>query len=560
MKKIILMSLFAIILGSCEDFLDTTDLVRKNSSNFPETRAELDNALTGVYAVLNEVSWRNDPFFYNLILSDDCFGGGGSGDVFWHAQNKLLKFDDNRLSGAWSSNYKGIFRCNSLLQSILNNESIQFSSTDDQNQFLGEVYALRAYYYFSLASLFGPYVPLRLKPVVENLPAATADELYAQIGDDLNKAISLLPNKSIQETDASKLGHFTRWAAETLAARVFLFYTGYYKKSDLPTLSGSITKEQIIAWLEDCIANSGHSLLPDYRNNYLYANELTRPDYKYSRDNNLEWAGDEGANTEAVFVIKHSIFRENRMGLFLGFRITNKVAIFPFRNGWGNASVNPRFFQQWLADEPNDIRRNGSILDVSDPNEELEYTWGGDQGEETGYVIKKWQNVNAYDATGNIFNFSLLAYGDGDGQAEQANDQIYIRFSDVLLMHSELSGDATGLNRVRARVGLPPKPFTLEAIQKERRYELAFEGCRYYDLLRWYGADEGTNAGTILDANQNGVTYYKVGNSQIMDMNLTKRIFETGGFLELPKSEIDLSEGVLKQNPGWERGDILYQP
>ncbi len=557
MKKIIFLFLFAITLGSCEDFLNTTDLVRRNDENFPLTRAELDNALAGCYAPLNSGSVQgNNPHFCGTIISDECFGNGGNGDIGWQAMDKLLRTGDNNYSGGWSVFYQGIFRCNGLIESITTNTNIQFASTDDHDQLLGEVYALRAYYYFSLAKMFGSNIPLRLKPGVENLPAANADELYAQIGDDLNNAVSLLPNKSFQAAGPSNLGHFTRWGASALTARVFLFYTGYYKKTDLPTLSGTISKSQVITLLEECISSSGHSLLPDFRNNFLYANTLTRPDYKYSRDNNLDWAGDAGANTEAVFRIKYSIYLDNRWNIFFGIRYANKKTYFPFRGGWGAASVNPLFFQQWLADEPTDIRRNGSILDLDDPNEDMEYVWGGDQGEETGYVIKKLQGVNAYDANRKIVNYTLLEWGGNDWESSNASDQVMIRFSDVLLMHSELTGNATGLNLVRARVGLPPVPYSLPAIQKERRYELAFEGCRYYDLLRWYGAD----AGTIIDANQNGATYYRIGNAKIMSVNLTKRIPETGGFLEIPKTEIDLSEGVLKQNPGWELSDILFLP
>jgi hypothetical protein len=421
---------------------------------------------------------------------------------------------------------------------------------------LGQIYALRAYYYFNLACVFGHYVPLRLEPIVENKPAVTAEELYAQIGDDLNKAISLLPGKPIQEAPVSDYGRFTRWSAQALAARVFMFYTGYYRKSDLPTLSGSISKDQVIGWLTECIQNSGHELLPDYRNNYVYGNDLTRPDYKYSRDNDLNWVGDGGANTEAVFVIKYSVYNDNRWGLIFGIRNQGKAAIFPFRDGWGAGSVNPKFFEDWLADEPEDIRRNASILDLADPNEGMNYIFYIDQGEETGYIIKKAQNVNAYNEARNIYNYSLLAMGGNDGQGHSAVDQIIIRFSDVLLMHAELSGDATGLNRVRTRVKLPPVTYSFEALQQERRYELAFDGFRYYDLLRWYGTD----AGAIIDAKQNGAIYYRNGNKMTMNGNLAKRIKDTGGFLELPKSELDLSEGVLQQNPGWVGSDIIYQP
>lgn len=558
MRKYIFLLLLAVIFSSCEDFLDTTDYVRKNSDNFPENREELNNALTGVYSVLCHTGGQMDcPFFWGTILSDESFGNGGPGDHNWQAHNLLLKSPgENAHGSAWEMNYSGIFRCNSILDALSSDTDMGFTSDEDKNQYLGQVYALRAYYYFNLACVFGHYVPLRLQPIVENKPAATVEELYTQIGDDINKAVSLLPAKSIQTADNSSYGRITRWSAQALAARIFLFYTGYYKQTALPTLSGSITKENVISWLEDCITNSGHSLLPDYRNNYVYGNHLTAPDYKYASDNNLKWVGDDGANTEAVFVVKYSVFNDNRWGLIFGIRSQSKAATFPFRDGWGAGSVNPKFFEDWLADEPDDIRRNASIVDLADPNEGMNYSFYIDQGEETGYVIKKVQNVNAYDSEGNIYNFSLLAYGGNDGQGHSSVDQVMIRFSDVLLMHSELTGDATGINRVRERVGLPSVTYSLEALQKERRYELAFDGNRYYDLLRWYGTD----AGSVIDANQNGATFYRIGNKFTMNGNVTKRLKDTGGFLELPKNEIDLSEGVLQQNPGWVGADILYQP
>lgn len=67
-------------------------------------------------------------------------------------------------------------------------------------------------------------------------------------------------------------------------ARVFLFYTGFYNKTELPLAGGgSITKSQVVAWLDDCIANSGHDLVPDYRNLWPYTNEFTVEHYHYTQ-------------------------------------------------------------------------------------------------------------------------------------------------------------------------------------------------------------------------------------------------------------------------------------
>ena len=89
----------------------------------------------------------------------------------------------------------------------------------------------------------------------------------------------------------------------------------------------------------------------------------------------------------------------------------------------------------------------------------------------------------------------------------------------------------------------------LENIKAERRFELAFEGVRYYDLLRWHDED-------LITINQTGiVTYNRRGQANAETKSITFRK-ETGGFLPIPQTQIDLSGGVLTQNTGWEGGDI----
>lgn len=100
----------------------------------------------------------------------------------------------------------------------------------------------------------------------------------------------------------------------------------------------------------------------------------------------------------------------------------------------------------------------------------------------------------------------------------------------------------TYFDRVRSRVNLPSIPATLENIKNERRFELAFEGVRYYDLLRWH--DE-----KLIDDNQKDIRVYDRKVPKKKTVNFRK---ETGGFLPIPQSEIELSKGVLVQNPGWE--------
>ena len=130
----------------------------------------------------------------------------------------------------------------------------------------------------------------------------------------------------------------------------------------------------------------------------------------------------------------------------------------------------------------------------------------------------------------------------------ESQDLVLLRFSDILLMHAELTETNTNLNKVRARVGLAPIAYSLDALQKERRHELAFEGQRYFDLLRWYRK----GAGAILQTNQDGVSVLNSNVPAKMNFsNLGARVTATGGFWPIPNTEILLSNGVLEQTPGW---------
>ena len=146
---------------------------------------------------------------------------------------------------------------------------------------------------------------------------------------------------------------------------------------------------------------------------------------------------------------------------------------------------------------------------------------------------------------------------------DTTQDLVLIRFADVLLMHAEMTRTIDGINRVRTRAQLPPiLAYTDEALRSERRYELAFEALRYHNLLRWYGTD----AGTIIKQNLNHCIIYN--NLQQTTINedrgngyfdqFDRRVKETGGFMQIPNDQIQLSNGVLEQNPGWEGSNNMF--
>ncbi len=146
---------------------------------------------------------------------------------------------------------------------------------NQKNIIKAETHFLRAYFYFELSRAFGN-VPLSLNTLDENLPRASVEEVYGQIAADLKYAIETLTDNTFEQ-DKARSGHATKWAAQGMMARAFLFYTGYYKKESMPLAGGGeMSKQQVINWLDDCIKNSGHGLIPKFHNLWPYGNRLQR--------------------------------------------------------------------------------------------------------------------------------------------------------------------------------------------------------------------------------------------------------------------------------------------
>ena len=556
-----------LTMSGCNDFLDTQNYVKKDTSNFPQNVDDANQLLTGVYGELNLLNADPDdaPFFISEVASDDRFASGGVNDNGAHGADKLLRYGVDQFANTWKKHYAGIYKANVALEGY--EKVLDWESEAQKNSFYGQTYFLRAFYYFDLAQLFGE-VPLILNSAGGNFPKSNADVIYAQIASDLKNGIEMMDATKYPDFEA---GRATRWAAEALMARVFLFYTGYYGESSLPLLDGGeVTKAEVITWLEDCRDNSGHDLVGDFRNLWPYTNEYTIDDYPYVAGKigvdgqPLKWAGD--GNIETIFATKFSNVYAlsagyvNYYALYFAPPINVGESTFPWGRGWGKACVTPNLWDDWLAEEPTDLRRQASIIDVTDPNEMKNYTWGANsEMEETGSWQKKIIAVAAKDpSTGGFVNgFAVLASGARNHiQFCNTTDLIHIRYADVLLMHSELTQTTDGINKVRQRAGLPViSSYSLDALKRERRFELAFEGLRWFDLMRWGDAPDALEKQVGQPIRNAGVPLAMSSFST----GFKARYEATGGFWPIPDSQIDLSEGVLKQNKGWIEADAMFE-
>ena len=592
MKKFIYITIFGALttLASCSDFLEADQYTQKTSGNFPATEKEADEVLTGIYAhLLFENPETSSSTYLAQLAGDDCLGGNLSFSNNCATNFMLYTGSLNGESGLWDRDYTLINRANSALQSFVNVKS--WSSKEEENRHYGEAYFLRAYAYYELAQVFGG-VPIRTEPTNDNIPRSSVDEVYSLIADDMQKAIELLPAKNYF-AGSPMTGHATKYAAEAYMARIFLFYTGRYAKDSLPN---GITKTQVCNWIDDCVNNSGCELVSDQRNLWAYTNEASENNeanlsYKYVTANHLKWVGN--SSKETLFANKHNLksnwtytWWSNTVSQFYSPSADNydQEQSYPFGTGWGAGPVSPAMIKDWqewsskqqyLDGYSEDPRLTGSVwsYEAIDPNNtsnvifdrrldanEPAYTVSYRYYEQTGYFNKKYINIKAVDTDGNIKPFSLVMFPDISKQTSQSllqiQDLITMRFADVLLMQSELEQTPDGLNRVRARSHLAPVAYSLEAIKNERRFELAFENIRWWDLLRWSGPSL-EEAGLALNK-QNDFTLINAAELKAMvHYDYAARLKQTQGYWPIPQTEIDLSNGVLVQNPGWDAAALF---
>lgn len=584
MKKFINI-LAAAVLGlggvtSCT--LDAVNYVEKTPENFPVTSSDASQALAGIYQNLNQVCANPQmSFLYlSMLASDDNLGGGGTNDKLMQAMDLLLNYQTDMTHQFWSDRYQGINRANALLEGVENMELEE----SERNQVVGEAKFMRAFFYYELASQYGR-VPLVLstEEAEPSQPAAAA--LWGQILMDLRDAAATMP--AVRKTD----GHVDKYAAEAMLGRAWLFYTGMYGNGDdLAALTSTtynplsevalpdgttLTKNEVIGYIDDCVDNSGYSLVPDYRNLWAYTNRCTVEDYNYTKGKGLKWVEDDAAvNPESMFAIKFNklaswqttIGYSNQYALHFGMRGGQDYSkTFPFGQGWGAGPVAPNLVNDWNSAESDDMRREASVQNVKDLPA---YTYGGwaDFVQETDYYEKKQSPVSAqYTNESGALQytpvFEFLMYGDTGWQNDNLmatgniHDLVLIRFADVLLMQSELKEDVSGINIVRERAGLDPiGSYSLEALQNERRWELAFEGVRWNDIRRWH------IAAAALEKQTNQPVYY-LGSSAKNTPHAggyAARYNATAGFFKIPETEVSLSNGGLVQNEGWTDASSEY--
>lgn len=471
--KILSLFFFVAVFSSCKKWVDYNPHDDYQVTDLDYLKSESDYR-TMVVSVYTPIQWLNQAVVVSDIASDNSVAGGENASDVLNLQqidDYIVNSTNGTLEDLWKSAYEGVNRANYLTQYKDKNpagETVDFAGKDAM---YGEVYFLRAYYYFTLVKFFGN-VPLFTDKRLgitdsRTLKQSPKEDVYKQIELDLTSAIAVLPPTPAQP------GRITKYAAQALLGQVYLYEN---KFDDAATM------------LEN-VVNGPFSLVQDFESIFLSAGENGPESVFEIQYSNLSpyynWGG--ATRGQGNYAVQQCGIR--------GLQGTS-----PFAAGW---STNLPTQDLASAYSEGDQRKEATVLDIDKyiiDNPSL-FT-GFYPSTDPAFADHPAYQVAPYKNTG-LYNMKYLPRkGQTSGQLElnYLNNYRIIRYAGVLLMAAEANNKKTSpddvkaqkyLNLVRERAfgdqlhNITATGSSLtQAIWDERRLELAMEGDRFFDLVR----------------------------------------------------------------------------
>lgn len=546
--KILSAALFlAVGSTSCTDILEKQPPSSISDGNFWTGEGDAKLALTGCYRF--ESGWGNDSFDHpqGILYLDLCGGHGSEKEGFTTlmAGSNTVATNSNLLN-YWINAYEAIARQNTFLDNIGNCPM----NEEKKAEWIAEVKTLRAFYFFQLAFYFNN-VPMPLTSLTteeaNSIAQSSQAEVYAQIEKDLKEAIEDLP---LEQKDAN-LGRLSKGAAQTLLARLYLAQNKY---SEAATLFKSIINSNVY--------------------------ELERGYGAESYEKLFQVGGEK--SKETIFPI---MYHNNK------FTTVRYIYQYPeVVGGWHQFAINNELVKEYFCTDGLSIEES-PLYDDDDPymNRDLRLyasiflpPLGSYPGTEF-----KGQIYNSYRTDRDYYNQHSRANGycPKKGADPSVSDlySVYtytplIRYAEVLLSYLEAVNESAPssvdqalldltINDIRDRVQLPPyaiadlnsQEAVRKAVRKERRVELALEGLRYFDVLRWGIASEELNrtfTGVKLSNDPNAQNYRGEGNSASpVDEDMyyqyeTRTWSSHNRYFPIPQNDLNINKN-LKQNDGY---------
>lgn len=461
-------------------------------SNFYKNQDELFQGLVAVYDVMQ---WGNSGGYTMkqpllTVASDEAFAGGSNASD----QPSWVAYDAFTLDpflgpqvGLWQKGYTGIYRANLFLEKV---EGVTGIDASFKSRTIAEAKTLRAYFYFDLVRWFGK-IPLILASIptseLYSEVQVAPAAVYTQIEKDITEAIPGLP----VAIPAAEKGRLSAGAAKAILGKTMLFQNNNARMTEAAQLFNEVNTSGV------------YQLLPNFGDIFNPSNAFSAESIlEIAHSNNAAW-GDWGWINGG---------EGNVAPQFVGMADYNGTT---FSAGWGFAPISPELVSAMTGDprlehtiiDGNALRAGGATYNERFQN--------------TNYFVKKYAPMQTFRSPVGV------------AELNWPYNEIEIRLADTYLLEAEAilrgGGDAARagllLNTVRGRVGLPAVAVTLDNVYKERRLELATEGHRFFDLIR-----TGQAAAVL------GPLGFITGKHEV---------------LPIPQGEIDVTQGVLIQNPNY---------
>ena len=490
--------LATVVSTGCKKFLTNDVPGAFPESDFYKTDTDVTQAVTGVYEMMQahyNSNWASIYMVKSLLSDESNAGGNNSGDQVGYQDLDAFKHDatNDKVRDVWRMCYFAIYRANKVI-------NLSDNLTPLRKRLIGEAKFLRAYNYFELVTLWGD-VPLVLNDIPPSNFTTTGRTakatVYAQIEKDLQEAAAALPAKSTySQADKFRVALGT---AQAMLGKTYL----YEQKYDLAAAQF------------DLVINSGeYSVAPSTSAVFSAQGEFGQEslfEISYTNTRSYDWGNFPwGAAPQSNIHIQ-----------LMGPRgdYYTKAPSDSLQAGWGFIYPKPKLYNAFVA--AGDVtRRKQCIMTVA----ELQAMGGN------------WSNPAAWGYEGFFqrkYGSFTTQTGGPIGELNYGTNWRQIRYSDVVLMAAEANyktneAKARGfINMIRQKRGLPDVTATgaalFTAIVTERQLELAFEGTRWQDVIRWgMGTQEFGYLGFI------------AGKHEL-----------------LPIPDYDVKTGGLKQNPGY---------
>ncbi len=498
--------------SSCDDKLSITDPNRLSTGDFYTNE---DQAVAAVDAI------------YNTLIVDGMYQritptiGDGRGDEIYSRggfpawelpANFIAQSTEEFMQFPWRDHYVMVGRANQALQHVPDVPDLDAALRD---RLLGQAYFLRAFAYFDLTNIY------EIPPLVLRTPEGTAElypsnkeitqaDVYAQIAEDLEKAISMLPDDygTVTGQDRDQVGRATRGAARSLMGKVLL-YQGKHAEA-LPFFKDVVDSEVYDLGNYADLFSQDPSVEATNPERIFWV-EFTQSDAPI-----YNWGGDpsSGWRQFSALAPTYSIndFGDYGPTAFLYNEMRKDTTI--------DGKLDPRYHATILSYEP----AEGYTTAYGVP-------WGSGPGEFNKPLDSYWLKKYTLAATGGNWATCGINYS-------------LIRFADVLLMYAEclantgnMSEAAKHVQRVRDRANLPDKEaefagYTvtqfMEQLAHERVMELSVEGLRWYDIKRWGWLDDPAKLAQL-----------KLNDEEIENFVPNRK------YIAIPQSELDLNVNLV---------------